>query len=58
MSVDRETLAKVKNIPPDQVKCANCVRHSKFINDLLWCIGWDSATKANDFCSFFESESE
>ena len=56
MSVDRETLARVHGIPADQVKCANCARHSEFINDMLWCDGWDSQTRAHEFCSFFVKE--
>lgn len=58
MSVDRDTLARVHGIPTEQVNCANCIRHSAFINDMLWCDGWDNITEANDFCSFFEKESE
>ena len=35
MSANRETIAKVLDIPADQVKCTNCARHSKFINHML-----------------------
>lgn len=58
MSVDRDTLAKVLDISTDQVKCANCARHSEFINDVLWCDGWNATARADEFCSFYERESE
>ena len=58
MSVNRETIAKVLDIPPEQVKCANCARHSAFINGLLWCDGWGASARADGFCSFYEKESE
>ena len=53
MSVNRETLARVHGIPADQVKCANCIRHSEFINDMVWCFECDGAVGANEFCSFY-----
>lgn len=58
MSVDRKTLAEVVGISTDQVKCANCARHSKFINDMLWCDDWNIRTRANNFCSFFVKKEE
>lgn len=56
MSANRETIAKVLDIPADQVKCANCAWHSEFINYMLWCVGWNAHTQADWFCSFFEKE--
>ena len=58
MSVDRDTLARFHGIPAEQVKCANCARHREFINDLIWCDGWNASVRADKFCSFFERESE
>lgn len=58
MSVDRETIAKAHDIPTDQVKCANCAWHSEFINNMLWCDGWNARARAVDFCSFYERKSE
>lgn len=58
MSANRETIAKALDIPADQVKCTNCARHSKFINHVLWCDGWNSNTWADWFCSFFEKGEE
>lgn len=54
MSVSREVIAKVNGVPTDKVKCANCISHSAFINDMLWCDAWDLNTRTKDFCSFFE----
>lgn len=56
MSANRETIAKVLDIPAEQIKCANCARHSEFINKMLWCDWWESRTWADEFCSFFEKE--
>lgn len=58
MSANRETIAKVLDIPAEQIKCANCARHSKFINGMLWCDGWNVSARADEFCSFFEKEAE
>ena len=58
MSVDRDTLARLHGIPAEQVKCANCARHCEFINDLLWCEGWNASARADEFCSFYVRESE
>ena len=58
MSVVRDTLARVHGIPAEQVKCANCARHSEFINDMLWCDGWNVSARADEFCSLFKRESE
>ena len=54
MSANRETIAKVLDIPAEQIKCANCARHSEFINNMLWCDRWDLDTYVDEFCSFFE----
>ena len=54
MSANRETIAKVLDIPAEQVKCANCTGHNEFINDLLWCDEWNVSARADEFCSFFE----
>lgn len=53
MSVDRETLARVHGIPAEQVRCDNCVRHSEFINNEVWCFELDGAIGADEFCSFY-----
>lgn len=58
MSVDRDTLARVHGIPAEQIKCANCAWHSEFINNMLWCDGWNARAIADGFCSFYERESE
>lgn len=58
MSVVRGALARVHGVPAEQVKCANCARHSKFINDLLWCDEWNVSARADEFCSFFEKGEE
>lgn len=61
MSVDRETLARVHGIPTEQVRCDNCIRHSEFINDMVWCDEWNDYARANEFCSFYvkdDSEEE
>lgn len=58
MSADRDTLARVHGIPTDQVKCANCARHSEFINDVLWCDGWNTSARADEFCSLYVRESK
>ena len=53
MSVDRDTLARVHGIPTEQVRCDNCIRHSEFINKVLWCDGLNAPTRADEFCSFY-----
>lgn len=58
MSVVREILARAHGIPAEQVKCANCARHSEFINELLWCDGWNAPARADEFCSLYVRESE
>lgn len=58
MSVVRYTLARVHGIPTEQVRCDNCIRHSEFINDMVWCDWWESRTWAYEFCSFFEKGEE
>lgn len=58
MSVVRDTLARVHGIPAEQVRCDNCIRHSEFINNVIWCEGMNVPVRADEFCSFYERESE
>ena len=58
MSANRETIAKVLDIPVDQVKCANCIGHNEFINGMFYCDVWDLYIMEDMFCSFFAKEVE
>lgn len=53
MSANRETIAKVLDIPAEQIKCANCTGHNEFINGMFYCDVWDLYIMENMFCSFF-----
>ena len=56
MSANRETIAKVHDIPSEQVKCANCTGHNEFINGMFYCDVWDLYTMEDAFCSFFAKQ--
>ena len=56
MSASRDVIARVAGVPEEMCDCRHCARHSEFINDMLWCIGWSSQTRASSFCSMFVPE--
>lgn len=53
MSVSRDVIADVLEVPEDVVACANC----EYISGTR-CMWWKLATSGNAFCSFFKAKSE
>ncbi len=54
MSVKRDVIADVLNIPEEQVRCENCVYAQKCVGDAYVCDFWDVGFMDNtSYCSFF-----
>ena len=55
MSVSRETLAEILDIPAERIRCDRCVCADKFIiHNAYICKGWgDQVTYADQYCSLF-----
>ena len=58
MSVSREVLASVCEVPEEEVRCATCRHRVLFINDAYHCKLWKTNTilRENDFCSFWDKD--
>jgi hypothetical protein len=57
MSVNKEVIANVNDVPVDYVKCENCC-HNKgiIVGNVINCSFWnnnDFSISKNDFCSFW-----
>ena len=54
MSVSRETMSEILDIPADRIRCDRCVCADRWINDALICKGWgNQVTYADRYCSLF-----
>lgn len=59
MSVKRDVIANILNIPEEQVRCENCSHSKKFVCNAYVCDMWDVRILSfNDFCSFFAERKE
>lgn len=56
MSVSRDVIASVHNVPEKYVNCRHCLQRKgmKKVVVPFWCMAWNNWTKPNDFCSFYE----
>ena len=56
MSVSRDVIASVHNVPEKFVNCRHCANRKgmKRVVIPFWCMAWNNWTKPNDFCSFYE----
>lgn len=57
MSVSRDVIAKVNDVPIDYVKCENCYHnHGVIVGNAINCSFWENygfSISKNDFCSFW-----
>ena len=57
MSVSRDVIARVDNVPVDYVKCENCYYNAgPIVGDVINCLFWknnDFSISKNHFCSFW-----
>ena len=59
MSVSRETMSEVLDIPAERIRCDRCVCAERWINDALICKGWgEQVTYADRYCSLFAEREE
>lgn len=53
MSVGRDVIANVANVPESYVRCSNCISYNSKIR---YCEGWEQWARPSDFCSFWVDE--
>ena len=53
MSVRREIVAKVAQVPVEKCDCRHCQYAFTIINDWMRCQLWKTSLGASNFCSFF-----
>ena len=59
MSISREAMAEVLDIPAERIRCENCVCAEKWVNDAYICKEWsDRLTYADRYCSLFTEREE
>ena len=59
MSVSRETMSEILDIPAERIRCDRCVCADKWIHDAYICKGWgDQVTYADQYCSLFAEKEE
>ncbi len=60
MSVSRQTIAEILNIPEDEVKCKNCVYIKQWLHAMYTCSFWGSTAyvPSDAFCTFFSRKED
>lgn len=53
MSVGRDVIANVANVPESYVRCSTCIAYNA---EYDYCEGWEQQAKPSDFCSFWADE--
>lgn len=56
MSVDREVIARVFEVPEEKVVCVNCEYMQRYAMGRVYCTYWGQDSRANSYCSFFSTK--
>lgn len=54
MSADRDTIARINNVPVEQVKCRYC----GYLEEVSLCTAWDQNTAGTSFCSLWKEKED
>ena len=58
MSATRDVIARASGVEEGRCACRFCNHHSTYINDMMWCLAWDCAVRADSFCSFLSPQTD
>ena len=59
MSISREAMAEVLDIPAERIRCENCICADKWVNGAYICKGWgNQLTFADRYCTLFAEKEE